>query len=300
MALGPCYIGATMAAGDVLRIDFGVDDTAESPKALLGRLGGAKLPENHPVTLDLSACGYLGPLATATLAALQLSRAAESRLRLIPPEHESLRAYCRYAGLLALFGAGPGPTAHPDNVTTPVRAFTSRPQSEMDEVVELVRRTMSWPESATTRLLVALAEVADNVLYHAESPIGGVISARAFKGKKEVRFAIADRGIGFRAALKNGGIETEDDIDALKKAIQAGVSSRSSGHNLGQGLKILIDIVKLNRGSLLLASGHACFELKNGKRAFQRLTAPFPGSLALVRLKMGGTQPKKADGNVWD
>ncbi len=90
----------------------------------------------------------------------------------------------------------------------------------MEEVIDLVRRTMAWPETATDRLLVALAEVADNVLYHAASPIGGVISARAFKGEREVRFAIADHGIGFREALRNGGVETKDDSDAIKPKLR--------------------------------------------------------------------------------
>jgi anti-sigma regulatory factor (Ser/Thr protein kinase) len=283
----------------IARIDFNVDDTLPSLKALLARLSSAKLPKDRPAVLDLADCHYLGPLAVSVLGALMLVRPAGAMLSLVPPKHPPLLAYCQYSGLLQLFAAGPPPMAHIENVTTPLRTFRQRPQSEMTEVVELVRRTMALPEQAETKLQISLAELADNVVYHSNSPVGGLISARAFRNEKEVRFVVADRGIGFRQALLKSGLRPSDDKDAIALAIQDRVTSRSSTHNMGRGLFILVDIVKRNGGALLLVSQKGYLKLAHGRRTFGQLQQPYPGSLALVTLKIRQGESKEAVVDVW-
>lgn len=283
-----------------VRVDFNLDDTLTSLEALLDRWSSANIPDDAPSTIDLTNCRYLGPLGVSVLGSLQLTRATDARLSLTPPlAPPQLLAYCQWAGLLELFSAGPGPAPHPDNVTTPLRIFSERPQSQMDEVVDLVTRTMPWPDAAVKRLQITLAELAQNVVDHARSSVGGLLSARAFKNEREVRFVVADRGVGFREALLRNNIASSDDTDAIRRALNCGVTSRSSTHNMGQGLKTLVGIVQKNEGRLLLVSRSGYLDLHGNRRDFGRLGHPFPGSLALIRLKMGKAEATERVTDVW-
>ncbi|MDC0711586.1 hypothetical protein POL68_24160 [Stigmatella sp. ncwal1] len=265
---------------------------------------GAAVSED--VDLDLRNCHYLGPAAVVTLCALRAKAdlAAKSFRIALPESPPPLTNYCRYSGLQRFFGLGPGPDAHPDNVTTPVRQFRTRPLSELAEISSLVRRQMGLSKSDEHYLNLTLIELAQNVLDHAKSQVGGFLSARALSTERQVRFAVADLGIGFREALRLTH-PVHRDLDAIRLAMTANVSSKSSTHNLGQGLKLLRDIVLANGGSMLLCSKGAWFELLNGRENVGVFLNgnEYPGVLAVVTLPVrgpGADEDKDDHGDVWD
>jgi hypothetical protein len=173
------------------RIDFSVDDTQVSIRALVQRLALRPLadPFGDSIELDLGKCGFLGPSAVVALVGLRrlaLGLCHEFRLAAMP-ELERLANYCRYSGLAAEFSVGLPPSDHPENVTTPVRGFReSVPASEIAEVVSLAKRQMRLSSVAEDDLSLVLTELAQNVLDHSRSSVGGFISARAYG--KSVRF----------------------------------------------------------------------------------------------------------------
>lgn len=206
-------------------LSFNVDDTPPSLEQMLRlfeRDGGVALP---PATLafstdlrvDLSDCGFLGPMAVVSLCALKRKAQLDGfAMSLVPPRHERLASYCSYSGLLSEFGLGPPPDSeHPRNVTRPVMTFVGTiPRNEIAALVTLARSQMRLSRTGEEDLKLTLSEVEQNVLDHSESEMGGVVSGRAFAERREVRFAVADLGVGFRMALKKR-FEAETDVDAL-------------------------------------------------------------------------------------
>lgn len=289
-------------------IDFNFDDTKRSIQAFLERLSrkapGATVSED--VELDLRRCHYLGPAAVVTLCALKAKAdLGASAFRIVLPEGPpALTNYCRYSGLQQFFGLGPGPDNHPDSVTTPIRQFRTRPLSELEEIVSLVQWQMGLSRSDKDHLKLTLIELAQNVLDHARSQVSGFLSARAFSNEREVRFAVADMGIGFREALRRRHPVSRD-VDAIRLAMTQNVSSKSSTHNLGQGLKLLRDIIQAKGGSMLLCSKGAWFELRNGRDNVGVFLNgnEYPGVLAVVTLPIrdpGADEDEDAHDDVWD
>jgi hypothetical protein len=291
-----------------IRLDFGINESASSLEALVERIFGPGGSKGGPAVLDLSRCSYLGPLGASVLAGLALS-SEPGRFELAPPTHSKSLAFCEFSGLLERFKVGPAPAPHPKNVTTPIRSFgKERPQSAYDEIAELVHRVMSLPAPAETQLRTSLAELADNVLYHSKSLFGGLTVARAFENEREVRFVVLDAGVGIRRSLAGPrrllqarrGITSRDDVDAIQQAMKEGVSARSSDRNLGQGLPLLYDIVQRNGGSLVLASRRGLVALENGRFTTRHLRYEYPGTIAMVRLKIReGEHEEEEVANVW-
>ncbi|MGH7303529.1 MAG: ATP-binding protein [Candidatus Rokuibacteriota bacterium] len=205
-------------------------------------------------------------------------------LTIRPPRVSKLMNYCRYAGLLAEFEVGPPPEAHSDNATTPVRAFTQElPLAAINEVVMLAKSQMELSRTAQDDLTLVLTELTQNVLDHAESPIGGLISARAYRNVRDVRFAVADYGIGIRQTLGRR-FDLGTDKAAIRRAFQEEVTSGSSARNLGLGLAHLHGIVRVTHGRMVVYSARGYLRHDNGKDSFGSADVPFPGTIAFVRL----------------
>ena len=295
----------------VVTIGFNVDDTADSLAALLRALSSAGFVTALPtpsiaddVLVDLSSCGFLGPTAIVALGVLRRAALAQGReLSIKPPTLERLYNYCRYSGLLAEFGAGPAPDAlHHQNVTRPMLFFGgSTPRDEISETVRLARSQMAVTRAGEGDLKLTLGEVTQNVLDHAGSSVGGCLSARAFSEKREVRFAVADLGVGFRAALHRSGVEVRSAKDALRKVFVDKVSSHSQSHNMGQGLQHLHHIVRLTAGRLVIFSSNGWLDVKNSKNFFRDSDASFPGTLVFVRLPIRpDTTDDEPQATFWD
>lgn len=105
---------------------------------------------------------------------------------------------------------------------------------EMGEIFESVL-TLILGELDTNRATVAavewsLGEVMDNVISHAESPVGGFVQATAYRSSNRVEFIVADAGMGIARSM---GIE--DPVRALTASITEGVT-RDHSVNAGNGL----------------------------------------------------------------
>ena len=100
-------------------------------------------------------------------------------------------------------------------------------------------------------------ELTDNVLVHADSPIGGLIQVSTFaKYRKRVQFVVADAGIGIPRSLRQGRPSINSDIDALDQAIREGVT-RDAAVGQGNGLFGSYQICSKSHGEFLVDSGYA-------------------------------------------
>ena len=97
----------------------------------------------------------------------------------------------------------------------------------MGEIFESVL-TLILGELETNRATVAavewsLGEVMDNVISHAESPVGGFVQATAYRSSNRVEFVVADAGMGIARSMR-----IEDPVRALTAAITEGVTRDQS------------------------------------------------------------------------
>jgi hypothetical protein len=256
------------------------------------------------LTVDLTDCGYLGPMAVVGLAVLR--RVAETQGRqvcIVPPSLERLYNYCRYSGLLAEFGAGPAPdVGHPRNVTRPLAFFdTQTPRHDIGQIVQLAQSEMALTEAGKGDLKLTLGEVTQNVIDHSRSTVGGALSARAYADKKEVRFAVADAGVSFQGALEKNGIKARSPKDALRKVFIDKLSSQSRTHNMGQGLQHLHHIVRLSAGRLVIFSGAGVLDVQRSKNFFRDTDVAFPGTMVFVKLPIRPDAPgAEPQPTFWD
>lgn len=96
----------------------------------------------------------------------------------------------------------------------------------------------------------SINEITDNVLTHAESPIGGVVQVSTFqKNKKLVQYLVADAGETIHH-------EFLTDVDALDKAIREGVT-RDKSIGQGNGLFGSYQICSHCKGEFRVESGYA-------------------------------------------
>jgi hypothetical protein len=132
-------------------------------------------------------CGtakYLGPwiasvLYAAWLRGKQLGQEPKIKLPKEPHCSAALVRYCHFAGMTQHFARGPAPDSeHPKCETIPLSRFDRASWSLSDGIVRLLNRHMTLSNDGEDQLRMCIQEVTQNVVDHAESSIGGVMSAR--------------------------------------------------------------------------------------------------------------------------
>lgn len=99
-----------------------------------------------------------------------------------------------------------------------------------ESVLTLILGQLETNRATVTAVEWSLGELMDNVISHAESPVGGFVQATAYRGSNRVEFIVADGGIGIAQSM---GID--DPARALRSAIAEGVT-RDQSVNAGNGL----------------------------------------------------------------
>lgn len=99
-----------------------------------------------------------------------------------------------------------------------------------ESVLALILGQLKTNRATVAAVEWSLGEVMDNVISHAESPVGGFVQATAYRSSNRVEFIVADAGIGIARSM---GIE--DPVRALTAAIAEGVT-RDQSVNAGNGL----------------------------------------------------------------
>lgn len=270
---------------------FNVDDHFDPVYRLCESLAPIwNLGPHEPWTLDVSGCGYLGPDAAVLIYATWLAgrqRGQPARV-LLPNAPAPLAAFCTFSGLdhVLLGGKRPNPH-HPECETVPLNQFYQAIGNQSAPIVDLVKRHMTVSADAEVYLGAAFSEVVQNIEDHAQSPFGGISCARFFAGKRQVRVAVVDFGVGIAGSLGRtiAGITP---VDAIKRVLQGGTSSRSLGRNMGLGVSNLAAIVRNLHGDLAIysQSGAALLGYGGADTQFKDLPVSFPGTAVFFRLNV--------------
>ena len=110
-----------------------------------------------------------------------------------------------------------------------------------------------------------VSELVRNVLEHARSKHGAVLSAQYYKKSNTIRIGIADTGVGIKETI-NMSHYAPTHLEALRLALMPGITGttrREGGteFNAGAGLFFIKSIAKVNRDFFLIYSGNSMYKL---------------------------------------
>ena len=143
-------------------------------------------------------------------------------------------------------------------------------------LAEVVHDRVAELDATLARVLhQAIAEIGENVHQHAQSV--GYVAAQTIPRRGELRFAVADPGVGLHATLAARGAGS--DHAAIELALE-GVSRTPHG---GTGVRETVAAVTMAGGYVYLASGGAATMVTSQRRVTSS-GAPFAGTIVEGRV----------------
>jgi hypothetical protein len=131
----------------------------------------------------------------------------------------------------------------------------------------------------------AVNELTDNVLVHADSPIGGLVQVSVFaRYRRRVQFVVADAGIGIPTSLREGRPSITSDTDALDQAIREGVT-RDAAIGQGNGMFGSYEICSKSQGEFIVDSGYARLRYQpTSGLSISAQSIPYSGTLVVATI----------------
>lgn len=123
-----------------------------------------------------------------------------------------------------------------------------------NDFMQIVLRSMKIPKDIVSALEWSIYEICDNVINHAESPVGGFVEAVTYTKEKRISFTVADAGRGVLNSLREGLPDLNNNIQAIGEAIKAGIT-RNKQYGQGNGLNGSLRITTMSGGSIDITSG---------------------------------------------
>ena len=168
--------------------------------------------------------------------------------------------------------------------------------SDADQLFETVSAIMEkilsalskFDRSHLTAIEWSVNEVTDNVLNHAQSPVGGFVQVTNHARREQIEFSVCDAGLGIPATLRSQNPNLDTDQEALEQAIREGVT-RDKSVGQGNGLYGTWRISQLSDGRFELYSGNASLvsTSHDGLTSIRRENIPFNGTLITTRIGYG-------------
>jgi anti-sigma regulatory factor (Ser/Thr protein kinase) len=242
------------------------------------------------VTLDLSACTSAFQNAMLSVCAQVMAyRKAGVSFDLLPPRDKKLENLFRNTN----WGYFLDPRKYDESTFrghTRVPATHYQSAAEQQAAVNRIVNVMlgAIPELERPDLAAfewAVNEITDNVLVHANSPIGGLVQISTFlTHRKRVQFVVADAGVGIPYSLRSGRPTIRSDTEALDQAIREGVT-RDTAIGQGNGMFGSYQICSKSNGDFLVDSGHARLQFQpNSGLSIQDQSIPYAGTLVVATI----------------
>lgn len=226
----------------------------------------AKRATDGPLLIDLRALTWADPvIAAGTATVAQQACDSGRQVRFMSPQVQATKGYLARMRLgRALDDLGVAhdlPTVNErDQQGNLLELMTFSTESDGDKLGELVQSRLKESPGVDGQILEplheALAELALNTATHADVDHGYAV-AQTYPSKKQIKFCIADGGIGFRASLdRNPGLHPVDDAHALEMAVMKQLSGTDDSYR-GYGLDTVVSTVRELGGESQIASGTA-------------------------------------------
>lgn len=213
------------------------------------------------VVLDLSECerAYQNGVLPLIASVDELRRAGNDASAILPTDNYLQRLFlnANWAHLLEPDRYGESNTYHPVHV--PARRFSGPEEQQrlVNETLDVLLRSIpSFQRDDLNALEWSINEITDNVLNHADCDLGGILQVNTFERDRKVAVGVVDSGRGILASLREGHPSLKDDVAAIYKALEAGVT-RGSDEGQGNGLAGALRIATRSGGQLEVTSGGA-------------------------------------------
>jgi anti-sigma regulatory factor (Ser/Thr protein kinase) len=172
----------------------------------------------------------------------------------------------------------------------PIQVFAEEAQLEelSASLTMAATEAMALTGKEKAAVLLAVTEIAQNVVDHAASQVGGFAIAQRAQTRREFEVAVADAGIGIAASLR-GNVKYADvlgDAEAIGLALSPGVTSNPGTENIGVGLAAIRDLLRKNGGTLLVRSGRAAVE-DGAAPAVRSDLIGLEGTVVALRMRIG-------------
>ena len=257
-----------------------------------------ELEEKAQISVDLSGLVSVSPAALALLTAC-LKRVSDLDLvgeasAIMPPRSTPVRNYLLRMNVIRLLASEDFQepfTRREACGFRPCEHFTGAHDyaAVALDLTKALTERCSTDELARASIRIALDEILENVVHHADTPIGGFAAAQGWRRNQDFEIAIVDLGIGMRASLtKNPDYaDISDDATAIRRALEPRVSATPE-RNAGIGLFITKLLLEANGGLLLVRSGYG--SVRAGVVDEAKLEAvALPGTIVALRARTDRT-----------
>jgi hypothetical protein len=143
----------------------------------------------------------------------------------------------------------------------------------------------------TRKFWESLAELFDNAAAHSETT-AIFVCGQHFPKKRKLDFSVADAGIGIRENILRGiGLNFTPE-EAIQWAVseQNTTRQREKGKPGGLGLKLIKDFIKLNGGTIQIASDAGYWRYAGGSEETRALRRSFPGTVVNIEINTADAQ----------
>jgi hypothetical protein len=255
-----------------------------------------RLNEPAVTRLDMSGLAFITPAAFTALVALLHDRRANGLLAAgshwVPPRSPLVERYLSRMNFHRLFTSGLAEDfiRRPPSGFRPCREIITEKDVEerAGELADAAAAALSLSNNNRVAVMLAVTELAQNVLDHAGPGVIGFAMAQSGKRRREFELAIADTGIGIHASLARNQefANLSTDLSAIAKALESGVTSRPQA-NEGEGLSTVRTGIRANGGNFVIRSGTGAVE--SGAKEHQLSDLPYcRGTVVALRVLRDG------------
>lgn len=242
--------------------------------------------KQQEILFDLSICGFSDPFGIALLAGTIKACAANGHsVQYVHSNNKKLEQYFQNIGFYE-WGMGTGGKGKFSHHTAELRHFTGNDPTYTDSIITLLRGILTMSKEVQGSLHLSINELMSNTFDHSNTDSGCFICGQAYKAR--VSICMADFGIGIFKALSSVDEykHLSNSIDAIKLAIEEGVSSRV-GVRAGLGLAHIHKFLEINEGEIHIISGDGWvhWNYKNGngvKIREKKLRVAFNGTIVNI------------------
>lgn len=254
------------------------------------------LEEPRQIEVDLRRLVFFGPTALALLLAT-LKRLREEGLntpgsRIYPPKAPNVLRYLLRMNLIReLVGDIPEDfTRREAKGFRPCRHFLADDDywQIASSLTDALTEQCDVDDVGRRAIRICLDEICENVVHHADTPLGGFGAAQGWprSPSRQFEIGIVDLGVGVRASLAKNPLyaDMDDDALAIDAALQPSVTS-TPDRNAGIGLFVTSLLLAENGGYMVVRSGHGRV-LRGAKTERQTCDAYMPGTVVSLRANM--------------
>ena len=141
-------------------------------------------------------------------------------------------------------------------------------------ITEIIPLLHLEPEQADS-IKYVVSELVRNVLEHAGSEQGAIVSAQYYWKSNTIRIGIVDTGVGIKKTINNA-YPAKTDMEAIRLALTPGITGTTqriggTDYNAGAGLFFVKSIAQVNREFFMIYSGNGMYKLLKSKPDQKRI-----------------------------